>query len=362
LKLLIQPDDGIKPVVKGIQKAKKSVEIVIFRFDRSEVERALVEAVERGVLVHALIAFTNRGGEKRLRDLETEFLAKGITVSRTSGDLVRYHGKMMLVDRKELYVMAFNFTQLDIERSRSFGLITRDPKLVQEAARLFEADTKRQPYTSKYSKLVVSPVNAREQLANLIRGAKQELLIYDLKLTDNSMVRLLRERVEAGVKVRVIGDRAPAGLPTRKPGSMRLHTRTIVRDRRDAFIGSQSLRALELDSRREIGVIFRDKTIVAELRRSFEEDWSDADHVKKKHQRVKIPVGKAAKKVAHVVSKQLPIEPIAKRVKRAIRKNGGKLNGKDVEKTVRVAVKQSLRHAVEKAAREAVVDAVEQAS
>ena len=361
MKLLIQPGDGIKPIIKGIKKAKKSVEILIFRLDRSEVEQALVDAVERGVLVHALIAFTNRGGEKRLRDLETEFLAKGITVSRTSGDLVRYHGKMMVVDRKELYILAFNFTHLDIDHSRGFGLVTRNPKLVQEAARLFEADTKRQPFTSNYAKLIVSPVNAREQLANLIRGAKQELLIYDPKLTDNSMIRLLRDRVDAGVKVRVIGDHVAAGLPARKLGCMRLHTRTIIRDSRDAFIGSQSLRALELDSRREIGVVFRDKAIVSELRREFEEDWSAADHVKKKHKSVKMPVSKAAKKLASAVSKELPVEPIAKRVKRVLRKNGGKLNGKEVEKTVRVAVKQTLRHAVEKAAREAVGDMVEQA-
>ena len=144
MKLLVQPGDGIERLIKGIAKAKKSVEIVIFRFDRSEIERALVDAVEKGVFVHALIAFTNRGGEEHLRNLETHFLGKGMTVARTAGDLVRYHGKMILVDRKELYLLSFNFTHMDIDHSRSFGLITRNPKLIQEAGRLFEADTKRQ--------------------------------------------------------------------------------------------------------------------------------------------------------------------------------------------------------------------------
>jgi phosphatidylserine/phosphatidylglycerophosphate/cardiolipin synthase-like enzyme len=58
VKLLIQPGDGVDRLVKGIRKAKKSVEIVIFRFDRAEIERAFVEAVEKGVSVRALIAFT----------------------------------------------------------------------------------------------------------------------------------------------------------------------------------------------------------------------------------------------------------------------------------------------------------------
>src|SRR3981189_1402618 len=157
LKLLIQPGDGVSRLLKGIKKAKKSVEIVIFRFDQDEVERALVEAAGKGVFVHALIAFTNRGGEEHLRRLETHLLAKGVSVARTAGDLVRYHGKMMLVDRKELYLLAFNFTHLDMDHSRSFGIITRNLKLVQEAGKIFDAETNRPNYSAGYSKFLVSP-------------------------------------------------------------------------------------------------------------------------------------------------------------------------------------------------------------
>jgi len=58
------PGDGVDRLLKGIKKAKKNIEIVIFRFDRDEITRALVEAVERGVFVHTLIAFTKSRGEK----------------------------------------------------------------------------------------------------------------------------------------------------------------------------------------------------------------------------------------------------------------------------------------------------------
>ncbi len=176
VKLLIQPDDGVQRLVKGIKKAKERIEIMIFRFDRTEIERALIDAVERGVFVHALIAFTNRGGEQSLRKLEKHFLANGITVARTAGDLVRYHGKMMIVDRKELYVNAFNFTYLDIDRSRAFGLITRNPKLVAEAVKLFQSDIKRQGYAAGNSKFLVSPVNARKELTKFIQGKKRNCL------------------------------------------------------------------------------------------------------------------------------------------------------------------------------------------
>ena len=89
------------PAIQAIEKARRRVEIVIFRFDRGDIERALENAVARGVAIHALIACLNRGGEKKLRKLEMRLLQAGVTVARTSDDLVRYHDKFMIVDGKE---------------------------------------------------------------------------------------------------------------------------------------------------------------------------------------------------------------------------------------------------------------------
>ena len=139
MRVFVQPEDGVMPVIKAIQRARKSIDILIFRFDRGDVEKALLTAVGRGVAVRALIAYTNRGGEKHLRDLEMRLLAAGVTVARTADDLARYHGKMLIVDRTELIVLTFNFTSLDIEHSRSFGATTRNPALVREAVKLFDS-------------------------------------------------------------------------------------------------------------------------------------------------------------------------------------------------------------------------------
>ena len=72
MKLITQPDAGIVPVVEAIRTAKKTIDVVIFRFDLDTVEKALADAVQRGVLVRALIAHTNRGGEPKLRKLFEE--------------------------------------------------------------------------------------------------------------------------------------------------------------------------------------------------------------------------------------------------------------------------------------------------
>ena len=83
----------------------------------------------RGVGVTALIAFTNRGGEQNLRKLELRFLDAGIIVARSANDLIRYHDKYILIDRRVLYVLSFNFTHLDIDHSRGFGIVTTQREL-----------------------------------------------------------------------------------------------------------------------------------------------------------------------------------------------------------------------------------------
>jgi len=277
VKLITQPDDGIAPLLMAIKRAKKSIDIVIFRFDRVELEKALAAAVGRGVAVRALVAHTNRGGEKRLRKLEMSFLASGVTVCRTADDLTRHHGKMMIVDG-EVYVFGFNYTALDMNRSRSFGLSSKDPGLVRAASALFQADSTRQPYEATHERLVVSPETSRKLLTAFIKGARKELLIYDEKVSDKAMVKLLRERVAAGVEVKVIGKVVPAvtGIVTAKPSRLRLHVRAMVRDRKDAFVGSQSLRRPQIDGRREIGIIAPHSKVAAAIAKVFDQDWIDA--------------------------------------------------------------------------------------
>ena len=288
MKLIVQPDAGVAPTVTAIKQAKRSIDVLIFRLDRFEIAHALAAAVARGVRVRALTAHTNRGGTKSLRKLEMSLLEAGVTVSRTADDLVRYHGKMMIVDNKFLHVYGFNFTGLDIAKSRSFGVISKNEKLINEANRLFIADFDRLPYSSGYERFVVSPDNARERLARFIKGARKHLLIYDPQATDDAMMRLVTDRVKAGVDVRVIG-----GLEAKWSGNIknerypgkRLHIRAIIRDGNRAFLGSQSLRRLELEKRREVGVIVTDKVVVRQMAEVFEKDWAQTPSGKKRRKK-----------------------------------------------------------------------------
>jgi cardiolipin synthase A/B len=371
VKLIIQPADGVAPLLAAIKRARKSVEIAIFRLDRKDIERALVAAAARGVRVTALIAFHNRGGEKRLRQLELQCLAAGITVARTADDLIRYHGKYILIDRRVLYVLSFNFTALDIDHSRGFGVLTSRPDCLQEAANLFTADCGRTPYAPKVEKFVVSPANARRVLGTFLKRAKKQLLIYDPNISDREMLGILHERARAGVEVKVIGQ--VAGRPAfevKKLAGMRLHTRTIIRDRSEAFVGSQSLRPAELDSRREVGLLVRAPRAVKQLLDTFELDWNRVkaasaplpaavEETPPDSPRPEVPPPASAKDVAKAIGVFThELESLATTVKAAVREAVVKagddvLHDKDVKDTMKQVVKQAVKEAVKDAVHDA---------
>jgi cardiolipin synthase len=300
VELIVQPADGVKPVLETIARAQKSIDLMIFRFDLKPMEKELEAARDRGVVVRALIAHQGSQGEKNLRQLELRMLAKGILVARTGDAFTRYHGKMMVVDRDELHVYGFNYTALDL-KSRSFGIVTKDRKAVTEAIRVFEADTLRQEYEpQEEGSFVVSPENARELLATFIKRTRKQLLIYDPKLTDLQMIRLITQRVKAGVDVRIIGKvgkRAQSGLRIQKMPGYRLHVRAMVRDGDTAFVGSQSLRALELDGRREVGLVVKEPKTVKRLVEVFEGDWARTDLAAKEAKEAKKEEKKEIKKM-----------------------------------------------------------------
>jgi phosphatidylserine/phosphatidylglycerophosphate/cardiolipin synthase-like enzyme len=356
----------VGPLLTAINSAKKSVEIAVFRFDRKDIESALKAAATRGVKVTALIAFANRGGEHSLRQLELRWLDAGIIVARTSDDLVRYHDKYILIDRRVLCMLSFNFTHLDIARSRGFGIVTTDARWVREAARLFRADCTRTTYSPKTDTFVVSPASSRKVLGTFLKRAKTQLLIYDPKISDKEMLRILQERAKAGVEIRVIG--SVAGRPqfdVKRLAGMRLHTRTIIRDRHQAFIGSQSLRIAELDSRRELGLIVQDAKAVKSLIETFESDWARTSahtapvRAKEPDAPMDEPTAvsqKEAEKAVQVLTKEL--DPLAVSVKQAVRKAVAKagedvLHDKDVKNTMKKVVKKAVKEAVKEAVHDA---------
>ena len=201
-----------------------------------------------------------------------------------------------------------------------------------------------------------------------MKRAKKQLLIYDPKISDTAMLRALQARAKAGVEIKVIGSVAGrSGLDAQKLAGTRLHTRTIIRDRRQAFVGSQSLRSEELDKRRELGLIIQDAKAVKTLIDTFESDWAGTTvkerpaSTRSRRAPANEPAAASVKETAKAVqvfTKEL--DPLSVSVKQAVRKAVAKagddvLHDKDVKATMKKVVKKAVKEAVKEAIHDAQV-------
>ena len=131
----------------------------------------------------------------------------------------------------------------------------------------------------------------------------------------------------------------------------------ILRDGNSAFLGSQSLRKLELEVRREVGIIFHDANVVRQLLRIFEKDWSIATPATDAG--LTLLLESPAKKVAKVVSKRLDVQEKIEEMLEKV-KDAGKeipLEPEMVVESLRQAVREEVRNAVVHAVRELVSEA-----
>jgi phosphatidylserine/phosphatidylglycerophosphate/cardiolipin synthase-like enzyme len=168
------------------------------------------------------------------------------------------------------------------------------------------------------------------------------------------------------VEIKIIG-KVPGrtSFEVQKLAGTRLHTRTIIRDRRQAFVGSQSLRTAELNLRREVGLMLQDPKAVKKLIDTFESDWTgtSAGNVATQPGAADAPIEESTAASASEVAKAVEVftkelQPLATTVKEAVRQAVEKA-GDDVLHDK--GVKDTMKQVVKQAVKEAVKDAVHQA-
>ena len=284
LSLIIQPGDSFFPMVDAIDRAATSIKMTIFRMDDPIVREAMTHAVSRGVKVQALVAPASKGWTKRNKKLSEEFEKVGIEVDVPSArkeKLKRYHYKFMTIDDELSLILTFNPTRKNLHYARDFGLLIRDSQIAEELSRLFDADSASEKFEPSDLPLVISPINSRRKMLDLLGSAERTIRIMDAKLTDQEVIGILLRKAAVGCNIEIISadtsyNEVVPNYHVRKLVRYKLHAKCIVVDASRFFIGSQNLRKVSLNRRRELGIIVEDDAMARKIERVFDEDWEQA--------------------------------------------------------------------------------------
>jgi len=283
ISLIVQPGDSFFPMVRAIDRAERSIYLTVFRMDDPIVQKALLEAKQRGVRIRLLIASSARGWEEKNQKLLRDAKKAGISTKEPLGDSkkTRFHYKVMTVDDAAAIIFTFNPTRENLHYTRDFGVELYAPGVASEINRLFDADWDDIPFTpNEDSPLLISPFNSRAKMQALLESAQKSIHIADAKVEDPAMRQMLLEKARGGVDVRILGDKGhnnvlPSMIQSRVTPRFKLHAKCVIVDGERAVLGSMNLRTESFDRRREVSIFIDDPAALKRLNAVFTSDWED---------------------------------------------------------------------------------------
>jgi len=219
-----------------------AIKICLYRTgQQSDIAEALIQAAEKGKQVTALIELKARFDEEKNIRWAQRLEHAGVHV--VYGLLgLKTHCKLTLVVRREgealkryVHIATGNYNPTASCTYTDFGLFTTDPEIGADATEFFNYLTGYSRQTN-YRKLLISPVNLREQLIDLINretehakaGREARIMAKLNRLADPKIIEALYAASEAGVQIDLI----VRGICMLRPGvpgmSENIRVRSIV--------------------------------------------------------------------------------------------------------------------------------------
>jgi cardiolipin synthase len=298
--LIVQPDDGIAPILKTIEGAKRSLDIKMFQFTDPVLIEAVINAHKRGVKVRVMLNPSRFTGEHDNDEAFEFFKNAKVPIKDTNPKYPITHEKSMVVDGKQAFIMTLNWAPKYFGLTRDYGLVTNDPEEVAEVAGCFEADWNRVDFTPpNVSNLIWSVGRSRQAVIDFINGAEKSLYVQHEKYVDTPVIEaLVRAKKKRGVKVHatalpvhslrdfyilegVAGLRLleDLGIHVHKLHGIHLHAKLILADKHRAILSSFNIYPKCFNERRELGIRFSDPDLIKRLVKIFESDWESSKRI-----------------------------------------------------------------------------------
>jgi len=175
--LFILPNEKEAPLLEEIKKAQKSIDLEMYLLSNKKIIQALKDAKKRGVAIRIILEKNPYKLEWFNKKIFKELKEVGIQMKWGNPDFRLTHSKFIVIDDQVAIIMTCNFTYSGFNTSRDFGLINFDLKDVKEIKKIFNADWQDESFFSSQQNLVISPINSRFKLENIIKNAQSEILV-----------------------------------------------------------------------------------------------------------------------------------------------------------------------------------------
>jgi len=278
------PEAGEAPYLAALDAATETIRVQVYLMGYGGILDRLEAKAAAGLDVRVILDRSKQDTNQKYFDA---LAAAGAQVQWSDPAFTYTHSKYFVVDGTVAVMSTGNYSKsFSIDKERNFVAVDRDPADLADLIELFDADWARTAPAISCTRMIVSPINARQRLLDLIAGAQHTLTIESMQFADPGVREAVAARVAAGVDVRVlladaswIDANASAATFLQERGVVvkwipHLHTKAIVADGVAAYVGSENLSRTSLDHNREVGVIVVEPSSIAPIVSTFEADWA----------------------------------------------------------------------------------------
>ena len=278
------PEAGEQPYLDALAGAQSKIRVEIYEMGYGGILDQLTAKAQAGVTVQIIFDTSEKSVNQKYFDALT---AAGAQTAWSSPQFTYQHAKFFVVDDQVAVISTGNFSkQYSIDLERNFVATDKDPADLADLTALFDADWAGAAPAMDCTRMIVSPINARSRVLDLIDGAKTTLTIESMQFADTAVRQHVAARVQAGVQVRAM--LADAGWITANADAAtflknlgvevkyipHLHTKVVVADGARAYMGSENFSYTSLDKNREVGVVVTEASSIEPLTATFEKDWA----------------------------------------------------------------------------------------
>ena len=278
------PEAGEAPYVAALAPATTSIDVMIYEMGYGAILDNLEAKAQAGIAVRVLFDQSEKSVNQRYYDA---LAAVGAQVKWSDPKFTYQHAKFFVVDGTTAVISTGNFSkEYSIDLERNFVATDTDPADVGDLHELFASDWADVAPAMSCTRMVISPINSRARILDVIHSAVQTLDIESMQFADTQVRDAVAAKVSAGVTVRVmIADLGFVSANSTAVTFLRgigldprqiphLHTKVIVADGSLAYVGSENLSETSLDHNREVGVVITDPSSVAPLTTTFAADYA----------------------------------------------------------------------------------------
>ena len=290
LSLVVEPEQGITPLLVAITSATSSVDIVMYQLEDTQVQKALVQDAARGVTVHILLNKGYYGVQENDKNVPAyQYLSSnGVSVHWTPARFALTHQKTIVIDHYQAYIMTLNLTPQYYASGREFAIVDTDTLDVSAIESAFDSDWNDTSGPAPSGNDLVWSPGSETVLLSLINNATSTLDIYNEEMADTPIINALEDAARRGVTVRVdmtyskswkkaLTALSASGVQVHtyaQNAPLYIHAKVVIEDGTQAFVGSENFSSNSLKKNRELGLIVESPVVIGQLQKVFEKDWS----------------------------------------------------------------------------------------